>query len=99
MERGQICTFVRSNGESVTEVGKGLLIASVAYFCEPLALATGLEGLRYHYKARGLLAPLLSKKTSPEAFLPTSHLARFREPWLTDQPVSEFAVVQNGCWL
>ena len=28
-------------------------LVSVAYFGEPLALATGLEGLRYHHKARG----------------------------------------------
>ena len=35
-------------GSCVAKVVNDLLIICVACFCEPLALATGLEGLRYH---------------------------------------------------
>ena len=32
----------------------GLSNFCAAYSCEPMALATGREGLRYHYKTRGV---------------------------------------------
>ena len=49
-------------------------LVSVAYFGEPLALATGLEGLRYHHKARGYRRRL-SKSTSRQGFRPGIKIA------------------------